>query len=147
MDPPRSLLCKLLLQPTVGHSAHGYYRVQIQNRAVEVVTAMRAYEYFLTTKFLLFVFIALLFSVDAEAQVVVDVSKITCDQFATYKIENPEYIAIWLDGYYHGTREDMKVDIQTLSANAKKVEMYCLSKPEVPLVQAVKTVLGISIGP
>jgi hypothetical protein len=41
----------------------------------------------------------------------------------------------------------MKVDIQTLSADAKKVEMYCLSKPEVPLVQAVKTVLGISIGP
>jgi acid stress chaperone HdeB len=107
---------------------------------------MRAYEYFLTPKFLLFAFVALV-SVDAEAQVVVDVSKITCDQFATYKIENPEYIAIWLDGYYHGTRGDMKVDIQTLSADAEKVEMYCLSKPEVPLVQAVKTVLGISVGP
>ena len=77
---------------------------------------------------------------------VVDVSKITCDQFATYKIENPEYIAIWLSGYYHGTRGDMKVDIQTLSADAKKVEVYCLSKPDVPLIQAVKTVLGISVG-
>ena len=108
---------------------------------------MRTYKYFLTTKFLLFVFVALLFSVDAEAQVVVDVSKITCDQFATYKVANPEYIAIWLSGYYHGTRGDMKVDIQTLSADAKKVESYCLSKPEAPLVQAVKTVLGISIGP
>src|SRR5262249_27769310 len=64
------------------------------------------------------------------------------NQFATYKIENPEYIAIWLDGYYHGTRGDMKVDIQTLSADVKMVEMYCLSKPEVPLVQAVKTGAG-----
>ena len=108
---------------------------------------MRTYQYFLTTKFVLFAFIALVFSVDAEAQVVVDVSKITCDQFATYKIENPEYIAIWLSGYYHGTRGDMKVDIQTLSADAKKVEVYCLSKPDVPLVQAVKTVLGISVAP
>ncbi len=108
---------------------------------------MCAYKHFLTTEFLLFVFIALLFSIDAKAQVVVDVSKITCDQFATYKIENPEYIAIWLSGYYHGTRGDMKVDIQTLSADAKKVEYYCLSKPDVPLVQAVKTVLGISVGP
>jgi len=27
------------------------------------------------------------------------------------------------------------------------VEMYCLSKPEVLLVQAVKTALGISVGP
>jgi acid stress chaperone HdeB len=108
---------------------------------------MCAYKHFLTTKFLLFVFIPLLFSVDGKAQVVVDVSKITCDQFATYKVENPKYIAIWIDGYYHGTRGDMKVDIQTLSADAKKVEVYCLSKPDVPLVQAVKTVLGISVGP
>jgi hypothetical protein len=108
---------------------------------------MRTYKYFLATKFLLFVFLALFFSVEAEAQVVVDVSKITCDQFATYKIANPEYIAIWLDGYYHGTRGDMKVDIQTLSADAKKVEMYCLSKPDIPLVQAVQNVLGISVGP
>ena len=108
---------------------------------------MLDYECFLTPKFLLFAFVALLVSVDAEAQVVVDVSKITCDQFATYKVENPKYIAIWLDGYYHGTRGDMKVDVQTLSAGVKKVEMYCLSKPEVPLVQAVKTVLGISVGP
>ena len=108
---------------------------------------MLDYKYFFTPKFLLFVFVPLLVSVDAEAQVVVDVSKITCDQFATYKIENPEYIAIWLDGYYHGTRGDMKVDVQTLSADVKKVEMYCLSKPEVLLVQAVKTALGISVGP
>jgi len=98
-------------------------------------------------KFLLFFLVAILVSVDAEAQVVVDVSKINCDQFATYKVENPENIVIWLDGYYHGTRGDMKVDVQTLTADAKKVEMYCLSKPEVPLLQAVKTVLGISLGP
>ena len=108
---------------------------------------MRAYKNFLSTKFLFFLFVALLFSVDAEAQEVVDVSKITCDQFATYKIANPEYIAIWLNGYYHGTRGDMKIEIQTLKADATKVENYCLSKPDVPLVQAVKTVLGISSGP
>jgi hypothetical protein len=108
---------------------------------------MLNYKYLLAPKLLFFVFVAVLVSVDAGAQVVVDVSKITCDQFATYKVENPEYIAIWLDGYYHGTRGDMKVDVQTLSADVKKVEMYCLSKPEVPLVQAVKTVLGISVGP
>ena len=98
-------------------------------------------------KFLLFFLVAIMVSVDAEAQVVVDVSKINCDQFATYKVENPENIVIWLDGYYHGTRGNMKVDVQTLTADAKKVEMYCLSNPEVPLLEAVKTVLGISLGP
>ena len=97
--------------------------------------------------FLICVCLTLLCPFHARAQVVIDVSKITCDQFATYKIENPQYIAVWLDGYYHGTRGDMKVDVQTLSADAKKVEYYCLSKPDLPLVEAVKTVLGISVGP
>ncbi len=104
-------------------------------------------KHFGTKKFSLFVFFAAILSVNAEAQEVVDVSKITCDQFATYKIEDPRLIAVWLSGYYHGTRGDMKVDIQTLAADAKKVEAYCVSKPEVPLVQAVKTVLGISVAP
>lgn len=104
-------------------------------------------KHFLTTKFLFFVFIAILVSIDAKAQVVVDISKITCDQFATYKIDDPKLIAIWLDGYYQGTRGDMKVDMQTVRADAKKVELYCLNKPDVLLVEAVKTVLGISFGP
>jgi acid stress chaperone HdeB len=108
---------------------------------------MYSYKHFLTTKFQLLVFVALLFSVDAVAQVVVDISKITCDQCATYKIGDPEQIVIWLDGYYHGTRGDMKVDIETVRADAKKLEVYCVSKPAEPLVQAVKTVLGISAGP
>ena len=102
----------------------------------------------LIRKFLFLILLTLFsFSEHARAQVMVDVSRITCDQFATYKIANPEYIAIWLNGYYHGTRGDMTVDIQTLSADAKKVEGYCLMKPEIPLIQAVKTVLGISVGP
>ena len=98
-------------------------------------------------KFLLLIFPILLFPVHAKTQVVVDVSKITCDQFATYKIANPEYIAIWLNGYYHGTQRNMTVDITALHAHAAKVEEYCLMKPEIPLIQAVKSVLGISIGP
>jgi len=108
---------------------------------------MRINEYSLNAKFLLVVFVALLSSVDAKAQVVVDVSKITCNQFATYKIDNPKYIAIWLDGYYHGTRGDMKVDVQTFEADAEKVTHYCLNNPDVLFVQAVNAVLGISLKP
>ena len=91
---------------------------------------------------LLFV-LALMFSFSASrAQVMIDVSKITCNQFVTYKITNPEYIAIWLSGYYH-PRGDMIVDTQALSADVKKVEDYCLTQPDVLLVQAVKTILGL----
>jgi acid stress chaperone HdeB len=108
---------------------------------------MQAWRYPLIRKFLLFILLALAFSENARAQVMIDVSKITCDQFVTYKIENPKYIVAWLSGYYHGTRRDMIVDLHALIADADKVEAYCFTKPEVPLVQAIKTVLGISLGP
>jgi hypothetical protein len=38
----------------------------------------------------------------AGAQVTIDVAKITCDQFTLYKVTDPQNIAMWLSGYYHG---------------------------------------------
>ena len=40
----------------------------------------------------------------AQAQVTVDVSKITCEQFRGYAITDPNNIALWLSGYYNGQR-------------------------------------------
>ncbi len=65
---------------------------------------------------------ALIFALDAvpaaRAQVMLDVSKITCDQFAGYKITTPQNVAIWLSGYYHGKRGDTVVDMQITASEA-----------------------------
>jgi len=45
-----------------------------------------------------------LVAVAAKAQVMLDISKVTCDQFAGYKITDPQNIAVWLSGYYNGKR-------------------------------------------
>ena len=37
----------------------------------------------------------------AQAQVIVNVSKITCDQYVHAKITTPNLIAAWLSGYYN----------------------------------------------
>jgi len=37
----------------------------------------------------------------AQAQVMVDVAKVNCDQFVHHKISEPRLIAAWLSGYYH----------------------------------------------
>jgi acid stress chaperone HdeB len=62
---------------------------------------------------------ALIFALEAipaaRAQVMLDVAKITCEQFAGYKITTPENVAIWLSGYYHGKRGTTVVDMQKLS--------------------------------
>ena len=78
---------------------------------------------------------------DAGAQVTIDVAKITCDQFTLYKVTDPQNIAIWLSGYYHGQRNDMTVDTQELAAYLQKVTDYCNLNPQVTVMQAVEPML------
>jgi acid stress chaperone HdeB len=77
-----------------------------------------------------------------SAQVVIDVAKINCHQFATYKVAHPDRIAIWLNGYFHGKRGDLMVDTQELAGNTDEVQEYCIKNPDVPLMQAVETLYG-----
>ena len=91
------------------------------------------------TKSMLVALISVLVSVPAaRAQVTLDVSKITCDQFVGYKITNPQNIAIWLSGY----RDTTIVDTQALAANARKLQDYCLRNPKALVMQAVDTLFG-----
>ncbi len=78
----------------------------------------------------------------AQAQVTLDVAKITCDQFTGYKITNPQNIAIWLSGYYNGKRGNTVLDTQGLNANARKLQEYCIRNPQIPVMNAVDTLLG-----
>ena len=40
----------------------------------------------------------------AQAQVMLDASKINCDQFVHSKVAPTRSIAAWLSGFYHGRR-------------------------------------------
>lgn len=88
--------------------------------------------------------LALLVSLSAapRAQVTIDVSKITCDQFVLYKVASPDTIAIWLHGYFSGKRDSTVVDVEALKVSQKKLRDYCLQNPDVPLVQAVQEILS-----
>ena len=78
----------------------------------------------------------------ADAQVTLDVAKITCDQFTGYTITNPRDIALWLSGYYNGKKNNTIVEPQKLTADTQKLTQYCLSKPNMALMQAVQKVFG-----
>jgi len=90
----------------------------------------------------LFVGLLLLVISPANAQVAIDVTKINCQQFATYKVAHPDRLAIWLDGYFHGKRGDLSVDTQELDASTDKLKQYCLKNPEALLIQAVEALFG-----
>ncbi|HXW25008.1 MAG TPA: HdeA/HdeB family chaperone [Xanthobacteraceae bacterium] len=78
-----------------------------------------------------------------HAQVTIDVAKITCIQFATYKIASPQDIALWLSGFYNGKRGNTIIDPQALKANSDKVVNYCLEHPDTPVMEAVETLFGV----
>ena len=86
------------------------------------------------------IFLALLLSASSplSAQVLIDVAKINCNQFATYKIAHPDRIAIWLNGYFHGKRGDLIVDTQELAGNTDKVQEYCLKIKRYRLCKRLK---------
>jgi hypothetical protein len=77
------------------------------------------------------------------AQTTIDVAEITCEQFSLLKVQgaDPDQIAIWLSGYYHGMRSSTKVDVERLKENAQKIQNYCLSNGQVTLMGAVEKVL------
>jgi acid stress chaperone HdeB len=84
------------------------------------------------------------FSTFGFAQVSVDVSKITCKQFALHEVARPRLIAIWLSGYYAGKRGLPTIQVQALEKNMKEIERFCtkVDNLELPLMQAVEKVLG-----
>jgi hypothetical protein len=65
----------------------------------------------------------------ASAQVTVDVSKITCDEFVKYDIADPRQIAAWISGYYHGIHNNPVVDKEQTLEGSEKVEEYCFKHP------------------
>lgn len=77
----------------------------------------------------------------AQAQVTIDVSKITCQQFILYEVTKPEYIAIWIHGYYSGKHDSTLVEVQQLKANADRVEKYCREHLDEMVMRAASTLL------
>lgn len=80
----------------------------------------------------------------AQAQVAIDASKITCDQYVHSKIATPNYIAAWLSGYYSAKRNNQLIDTQALQDNVGKLQNYCYEEKnfKVPVMKAVEELFG-----
>ena len=88
--------------------------------------------------------LALLLVPTAQAQVSLDVSKITCEQFVLWKVTDPDKIAIWLSGYHHAKRGNTILDTKGLEENTSKLRDYCRNNFKVTVMQAVETLLSAS---
>jgi acid stress chaperone HdeB len=80
----------------------------------------------------------------ARAQVALDVSKITCEQFRLYTIADPRDIALWISGYLNGERKNTVLDTQKLKDHFGKLKDYCILNPKLPVLDATQKVLEMN---
>jgi acid stress chaperone HdeB len=78
-----------------------------------------------------------------QAQVTVDVSKITCEQLIMEKPVPAKYVVLWLSGYYNSKRNNTIIEPESMDRNAEKVDFYCNLHRETTVMDAVKAVLGL----
>ncbi len=77
----------------------------------------------------------------SEAQVMVDMSKFTCNQLLSGTPDAVE-AAIWTSGYYNGLRKNTMLDLNVMKHNADAVVTVCKDKPDETLMKAVDAVLA-----
>jgi acid stress chaperone HdeB len=97
------------------------------------------------TNLVVLAFILALFLVlPAQAQVTIDASKITCDQFVHGKVGAPRTVAAWLSGFYNGKRDNALIDTQNFQANLNKLEKFCYDEKNfnLPVMQAIERTIG-----
>jgi acid stress chaperone HdeB len=63
--------------------------------------------------------------VPAGAQVVIDLSLITCKQFLDSDAERQALIGSWMSGYFSATKNLNELDFRYVKRNAKVVGDYC----------------------
>ncbi len=84
-----------------------------------------------------------LFASAAQAQSSIDITKVTCNQYLFDKIAPSKSIAVWLAGYYNGTRHNTTVDLTRMDQDIDKVEDYCRLHQDSTLMDAAKSALGL----
>ena len=85
-----------------------------------------------------------LIATSAEAQVQLDLSKVTCDQFVHHKVGSPRVMAAWFSGYYNGKRDNLIIDMKDFEASLNKVQRFCEVEKNftVTVLKAVEQVIG-----
>ena len=76
----------------------------------------------------------------AQAQVVIDVTKITCQQFLEDRVTDTTTLSVWLNGYVNGERGKTLID--PLSTGHLSLGRYCESHMDTLVLDAARNVFG-----
>ena len=74
----------------------------------------------------------------AQAQTVVDMSLISCDQFLKSPQERQEVLSAWMGGYFSAMKNLASIDARYVARNSQKVANYCKKARNETLMSAIQ---------
>ena len=74
-----------------------------------------------------------------QAQVTIDITKITCDEFLAGQLTDSNTLAVWLNGYVNGARGKTLID--PLSRGRNTLVHYCMDHTDTPVLDAARNVV------
>lgn len=82
--------------------------------------------------------IAVAAAAPAKAQVMIEMSQITCKQFSEYDADTQNFIASWMRGYFSASKNLDVVEMRYVKRNTTKVAAYCKKRPKETLFSAIE---------
>ena len=81
--------------------------------------------------------------IPVQAQMSLDISKLTCEQLVMEALPWPSRdFVMWLSGYFNGKRDNTTIEPETVKKNMGKVQFYCYKNRETTIIDAVKNAIG-----
>ncbi|WP_026608415.1 HdeA/HdeB family chaperone [Methylocapsa acidiphila] len=83
--------------------------------------------------------LATLFAVaPATAQVTIEMSEITCKDFAGYDHDTQDFVTEWMRGYFMAKRNLTVIDSRYVKRNTEKILRYCKKLPKSSFMDAIQ---------
>jgi hypothetical protein len=79
-------------------------------------------------------------SITSNAQLTLDITRVTCRQYLTGSVIPRKPLILWLSGYYDGKRDATTVDVGSIEPNASKVDDYCGGHQDEMVMNAIEAV-------
>ena len=77
-------------------------------------------------------------SVPVHAQVLIDMSVITCGDFLKGPPDRQDLVASWMSGYFSATKNLSTIDLRYVARNNKVVGDYCKTHKSETLMNAIQ---------
>jgi acid stress chaperone HdeB len=77
-------------------------------------------------------------AVPANAQIILDMSLITCKQYLESDAERQELVAAWMSGFFNASRNQPRVDFARFALNKNRVGKYCKGHKPETLMSAIQ---------